>query len=147
MLSTKRAFEGRQNLQFWCVWVMCDIWWAVFKKASLRALPFIFRSEILLNDSKPVFGDLICISKQSSRKSWIVGSTLQIPSFSPIFFSNKSPSKTSHHESWCQKCHGKICQKICNFFAFIIFSRNAFLLSPQPKRLELFFDTARYKST
>ena len=139
MLSTKRAFEGRQNLQFWCVWVMCDIWWVVFKKASLRALPFIFRSEILLNDSKPVFGDLICISKQSSRKSWIVGSTLQIPSFSPIFFSNKSPSKTSHHESWCQKCHGKICQKICNFFCIYHFLKKCILAEPTTETVGTFF--------
>ena len=81
MLCTKGAVERRQNLRFWCIWVMCDIWWAVFKKATLRALPLIFRSEMLPNDLIPVFENLICNPKQSSRTSWFVGPTLHIPSF------------------------------------------------------------------
>ena len=107
----KVGFERRQNFGIWWICLMYGIWWKVFKKANSRALPFIFRSEILPNDSIPVLNNLISNTKHTARTSWIVGSTLHIPSFSPTRLFKIWTSKTSIGEIWCQKFDEKICQK------------------------------------
>ena len=140
----KVGFERRQNFGFWWICLMYGIWWKVFKKANSRALPFIFRSEILPNDSIPVLDNLIYNTKHTARTSWIVGSTLHIPSFSPTRFFKNSTSKTSIREIWCQKFDEKICQKILTKFCIHHFPSKFVLAEPTTQTSGTFFCDARY---
>ena len=139
MLSTKGAFERKQNLHSWCICWICYIRWAPFKKANLRALPLIFGSEILPDDLIPVFWHFICDPKESSRTSWIVGSTLQIPSFSYIFFFNNSTSDVEHQRIWWKKCHENVCEKISDKFCINHFLNKCVPTEPTTKTSGTFF--------
>ena len=139
MLPTKGVFERRQNLHSWYIRWICYIRWAPFKKANLRALLLIVGSEILSNDLIPLFWHFICETKKSSRTSWIVGSTLQIPSFSYIFFFNNSTSDVEHQRIWWKKCHRSIREKISDQFCILHFLNKCVPTEPTTKTSGTFF--------